>query len=73
MDISLKCRWNVAAAVVLMFGGHAFGQEATIAVVEPNGGEQWAVGSSHDVRWTSAGVAEDAKVEVKFSVDDGQS
>jgi hypothetical protein len=44
---------------------------ASIAVTSPNGGENWAVGDSHDITWSSTGV--DGGVDIDYSIDDGGS
>lgn len=56
--------------------GTAYGNEETfetlepsITVTSPNGGENWVMGSSHAITWTSAGVA--GNVEIAYSIDNG--
>jgi subtilisin family serine protease len=39
----------------------------TITVTSPNGGEEWGVGSSHDITWTSTGTLGNVKIE--YTVD----
>jgi hypothetical protein len=41
-----------------------------LVVLSPNGGEEWEVGESEEVRWTSSNVG---VVDIEYSVDDGQS
>jgi len=36
----------------------------TITVVNPNGGEQWRVGQSRNVQWTSSGVAGNVRIDL---------
>ena len=38
-----------------------------ITIISPNGGESWAVGSSHNITWTSAGAVGDVKIEYQTS------
>ena len=40
---------------------------ASLTVTSPNGGENWSVGSSHDITWTSTGTIADVKIE--YSTD----
>ena len=42
---------------------------ATITATSPNGGESWAVGSAHNVTWTSTGTIADVKIE--YSTNSG--
>jgi hypothetical protein len=35
----------------------------TIAIISPNGGEYWQVGSTHDITWTSHGGVGNVKIE----------
>ena len=35
-----------------------------ITVTDPDGGESWTAGSSHDITWTSDGVSGDVKIEL---------
>ena len=44
---------------------------ASIAVTSPNGGEDWQVGSSQTVTWTSTGTSGD--VEIEYSTDNGSN
>ncbi|MEN6560040.1 MAG: Ser-Thr-rich GPI-anchored membrane family protein [Acidobacteriota bacterium] len=37
---------------------------ATITVTAPNGGESWVAGSSHDITWTSTGLAGDVTIDL---------
>jgi FtsP/CotA-like multicopper oxidase with cupredoxin domain len=36
----------------------------SITVTSPNGGESWAVGSTHNITWTSLGVSGSVKIEI---------
>ncbi len=47
------------------------GDESSITVTCPNGGEEWEAGSNQTITWTSTGSI--AKVKVKYSVDGGES
>jgi len=40
-------------------------------VISPNGGEDWQVGSSHDITWTSGGTSGD--VQIEYSINNGSS
>ena len=40
----------------------------TITVTSPNGGENWQVGSSHDITWTSTSVT---NVKIEYSTNNG--
>jgi hypothetical protein len=52
--------------------GKTFGvAERTISIVGPNGGEQWAIGDTHAVIWTSRFLP--GKVRVKISRDGGNT
>jgi Secretion system C-terminal sorting domain len=42
----------------------------SITVTSPNGGENWQVGSIHDINWTSSGVA---NVKIEYTTDNGNS
>ena len=55
--------------------GTTYGNEETfetndpsITVTSPNGGEDWEVGSSHNITWTSAGIN---NVIIEYSTDNG--
>jgi|GEM_PF-1303859 len=43
----------------------------SITVISPNGGEEWAVGSSHNITWTSIGTVGNVKIE--YSTNNGGS
>jgi len=43
----------------------------SITVTSPNGGENWQVGSSHDITWTSSGTS--GNVEIEYSTNNGSS
>lgn len=49
--------------------GNLFSQSVTITA--PNGGEQWAPGSSHSITWTSSGAVTD--VNIFYSTNNGSS
>jgi len=42
-----------------------------ITVTSPNGGEKWAVGSTHNVTWTTSGSV--GNVRIKYSTNNGSS
>jgi uncharacterized repeat protein (TIGR03803 family) len=42
---------------------------STITVTSPNGGENWNVGSSHDIIWSSTGTI--ANVNIDYSINSG--
>ena len=42
----------------------------SINVLSPNGGEKWEVGSTHTIKWTSAGISADTKMTVYLYNDD---
>jgi hypothetical protein len=39
----------------------------TITVTSPNGGENWNVGSTHDITWTSQGTVGNVRIEYSFN------
>jgi endonuclease/exonuclease/phosphatase family metal-dependent hydrolase len=41
---------------------------ASVTVTAPNGGESWAAGSTHDITWSSSGVA---NLKLDYSLDAG--
>lgn len=43
----------------------------SITITTPNGGEEWEVGSSHDINWYSSGSV--GNVSLHYSVDNGAS
>src|SRR4030042_3366464 len=45
-----------ALVCVLLFAVSAISQSQTINVTSPNGGEDWALGSPHNITWRSSGV-----------------
>jgi hypothetical protein len=44
---------------------------ASINVTAPDGGEIWAVGETHSVTWTSAGISGDLRIELNRSYPNG--
>jgi len=42
----------------------------SISVTNPNGGENWVVGSVHNITWTSTGVT---NVKIEYTIDNGTS
>lgn len=52
---------------------HLYGYELSdvspsVTVFSPNGGEQWGVGSTHNIKWTSTLID---SVKIEYSVDNG--
>jgi len=45
------------------------GQTPTITVTSPNGGENWLIGSTHEITWSSTGALGNVKIEL--SSDNG--
>ncbi|MGD2086785.1 MAG: Ig-like domain-containing protein [Candidatus Aminicenantes bacterium] len=43
----------------------------TITVTSPNGGENWMVGSAHNITWTSDGV--EGNIKIEYSTNNGDS
>jgi YVTN family beta-propeller protein len=43
----------------------------TITVISPNGGENWMVGSVHNITWTTTGIVGNVKIE--YSVNNGEN
>lgn len=43
-------------------------QNSSISIISPNGGENWTVGSSHNITWTSSNVS---NVRLEFSTNNG--
>ncbi|NOZ56862.1 MAG: hypothetical protein GXO73_08770, partial [Calditrichaeota bacterium] len=43
----------------------------SLTVTSPNGGEDWQVGSTHDITWTSSGTSGNVKIE--YSTDNGSN
>ncbi len=60
-------RINVDEAVLDLLGGIT----ASITVTSPNGDENWAVGSLHNITWISTGYVGNVKIE--FSFDNGSN
>lgn len=44
-----------------------------VAVLTPNGGESWTVGTSHDITWTATDASGVASVDLDYSADGGGS
>ena len=44
---------------------------ASITITSPNGDEDWAIGSSQDITWTSSGPVDNVKIE--YSINSGTS
>jgi hypothetical protein len=47
---------KLALACVLVFIVYGISQSQTITVTSPNGGENWALGSPHNITWRPSGV-----------------
>ena len=61
----------IVIAAVLLLVSSAFGtDEYRIVVTKPAGGEIWATGSKHPIKWDKYGVG---SVDVLFSSDDGNN
>jgi hypothetical protein len=60
-------RINLDEAILDLLGGTT----ASITVTSPNGGENWAVGSLHNITWISTGSVGNVKIE--YSVDNGSN
>ncbi|MBI3194356.1 MAG: hypothetical protein HYZ34_07820 [Ignavibacteriae bacterium] len=44
-------------------------EEPTLTLESPNGGERWQIGTMQTIRWSSANISGDVKIEISF--DDG--
>jgi hypothetical protein len=42
----------------------------SIEIVEPNGGEQWTIGETHNITWTSTGL-DGTRVKIEYSINGG--
>ncbi len=49
--------------------GGGGGSTATLMLTSPNGGENWVVGSSHNITWSNTGTIDNVKIEI--STDGG--
>jgi len=47
------------------------GAGASLTVTSPNGGENWEVGSSHNITWSSFGSV--GNIKIQYSIDNGNS
>ena len=45
--------------------------QTTVDVTSPNGGEDWQVGSSHNITWTSSGLS--GNVHIEYSTNNGSN
>ncbi len=66
--------WSVQA-IDNAFAGSQFASEQTfnfqsIAITLPNGGENWQVGSQHNITWTSSNIS---NVKIEYSTDNGST
>jgi len=61
-DTALLSRGSLAAVATGVF---TIDPEPAFSLTLPNGGEAWAVGSAHDITWTSVGAV-DANVKIDF-------
>lgn len=55
--------------VGIVAGGGPPPPDTTITVSSPNGGEQWQVGSSHNITWNTTGAVDE--VDIHYSTDAG--
>ena len=46
-------------------------EQRTLQVTSPNGGENWLVGSKHNITWMTQGDVE--RVKIEYSADDGEN
>jgi len=44
-----------------------------VTVVAPNGGESWAVGSQHEIRWVATDNDTVTKIDIRYSTDGGST
>ncbi len=44
---------------------------SSLTITSPNGGEEWEVGSTHDITWTSTGTV--GNVRIRYSTDGGSN
>ena len=63
---------DVANSSVLDVSDNVFAisQAPTITVTSPNGGENWQVGSTHNIIWTSSGIT---NVKIEYTANNGSS
>jgi hypothetical protein len=55
---------SVSAPTVFDTGNANFSITQTITVNSPNGGESWAVGSSRNITWSSAGITGNVNIQI---------
>jgi hypothetical protein len=70
--ISTQCKVKIADLIdnyATDESDAAFKIHGTLTVTAPNGGEQWGVGTSHNITWTRIGSVATAKLE--YSTDGG--
>jgi hypothetical protein len=59
------CRLLGLACVLIALNGAALlGQ--TITLTSPNGGENWSGGSTHNIAWTSSGIAGNVRISISY-------
>jgi len=73
---SYTCEINNAVATELTLYSRPINVTVTvivpyITVTSPNGGEDWHIGSSHDITWTSSGTS--GSVQIEYSTNNGSS
>jgi len=64
MDLTVANRGSDNVSVLL-------NNNLFITVTSPNGGEDWQVGSGHDITWTSTGTS--GTVNIEYSTDNGSN
>ncbi len=53
---------KLALVCFLLFAISGISQSQTITVTSPNGGENWALGSTHAITWTSSGLTGEVNI-----------
>jgi protocatechuate 3,4-dioxygenase beta subunit len=75
-SISSQCMIKISDANIVSLadtsdGTFSISELTTITVTSPNGGENWLIGSTHDITWTSSGTVGSVKIE--YSPDNGSN
>ena len=58
--------------IILLMTGYIFGQDTSIVIKSPNGGEKWLVGTSRNITWTRNDTTI-VNVKIESSFDNGSS